>query len=145
MNLQGPNFQITNVNHIIFDKDGTLTDAHVYWAEIIRRRSRAICTAFDLPVSLYSSKLELSMGLGLDGFLTSEGPIAIKSRSEVSIVSSMCSLWQYLLLRPWLTRSFLCSSWVFFNFHQFIQLIYSALHRSSNFSWIALSLRQVTY
>ena len=129
MNLQGPNFQITNVNHIIFDKDGTLTDAHVYWAEIIRRRSRAICTAFDLPVTLYSSKLELSMGLGPDGFLTSEGPIAIKSRSEViSIVSSMLRYDNIPATEDRINSIF---SIVHHEFslisHQFIQPIYSAL------------------
>ena len=83
MNLCGPGFKINNVKHIIFDKDGTITDSHVYWSEIIRRRSIAICNEFCLPFDSYNSKIQHSMGLGLDGLLMAKGPIAIKSRSEV--------------------------------------------------------------
>jgi phosphoglycolate phosphatase len=83
MNLYGPDFEIKGVNHIIFDKDGTITDAHVYWSEIIRRRSKAICKVFDLPLDLYEAKLQVCMGLGFDGLLSPTGPIAIKSRYEV--------------------------------------------------------------
>ena len=31
---------IRNIEGVIFDKDGTLTDSHIYWSEIIRRRAK---------------------------------------------------------------------------------------------------------
>ena len=42
------NTDIKNISTIIFDKDGTLTDSHIYWAEIIYLRSNAIIDEFNL-------------------------------------------------------------------------------------------------
>ena len=39
INIINKNFRINNIEGIIFDKDGTLTDSSYYWAEIIKRRS----------------------------------------------------------------------------------------------------------
>jgi len=74
---------IRNIEGVIFDKDGTLTDSHIYWSEIIRRRAKKLCDYFNLPDSEY---INLTFVMGLDisiGKLMSEGPIAIKSRNEV--------------------------------------------------------------
>lgn len=82
------NFHVNNENLIgiegvIFDKDGTLTDSHVYWSEIIRRRANKICQFCDLRYDLYTG-LTFTMGLDIStGRLMPDGPIAIKSRHEV--------------------------------------------------------------
>lgn len=146
MNLHGPNFQIHNISHIIFDKDGTISDAHVYWSEIIRRRSYAICTALDLPFSLYSSKLELCMGLGADGLLSSDGPIAIKSRSEViSILTSMLRRDNIFVTEDLINTIF---SVVHHEFapisHQYIKPIHSALSFISQAASAGISLSLAT-
>lgn len=81
MKLIHKNFDLNNIRHVIFDKDGTLTDAHVYWSEIIRRRSIGICSLFDFDSS-YAAFFQESMGLFGDK-LSQYGPIAIKSRKQV--------------------------------------------------------------
>ena len=74
---------IQNIEGVIFDKDGTLTDSHVYWSEIIRRRAKKLCDYFNLPDIEYVN-LTFVMGLDINiGKLMPEGPIAIKSRNEV--------------------------------------------------------------
>jgi len=77
------NFSLHDVEHIIFDKDGTIVDSHFYWSEVIRRRTEAVCHAYNLLNSHSRSYINLSMGLGADNRLLPTGPIAICSRSEV--------------------------------------------------------------
>ena len=72
-----------NVSTVIFDKDGTLTDSHFYWAEIIRRRVISIQKEFNIDKNYYEL-IANSMGLDIrTNSLISDGPIAIKSRNEV--------------------------------------------------------------
>ena len=83
INIISKNFRIDNIDGIIFDKDGTLTDSSYYWSEIIKRRSQKITNDFQLTKEDYY-KLNKVMGLNIiTDKLLSEGPIAIKSRSEV--------------------------------------------------------------
>ena len=77
------NFRLKAIEGIIFDKDGTLTDSSFYWAEIIKRRSVKITNDFNLSKEDFY-ELNKVMGLNLEtNKLLPEGPIAIKSRSEV--------------------------------------------------------------
>ena len=46
--LLGPKFQFNDVELILFDKDGTLTDSHSFWLEIINRRAAKICNYFGI-------------------------------------------------------------------------------------------------
>ena len=72
-----------DISCIILDKDGTITDSHFYWSEIIARRSKKLIHKFKLDNSLYDLIAE-SMGLDIStNKLLPEGPIALKSRSEV--------------------------------------------------------------
>ena len=32
-------FKFQNINGVLVDKDGTLTDSHLYWSELIRIRT----------------------------------------------------------------------------------------------------------
>ncbi len=83
LTIRSKNFEFNNVSAIIFDKDGTLTDSHIYWAEIIRRRTIAIQEEFNID-SKYFELIANSMGLDIKrNSLLTDGPIAIKSRKEV--------------------------------------------------------------
>ena len=82
-NILCKNLKIENILGVVLDKDGTLTDSNVYWAEIIRRRTSAISKRFNLSSNKYSFICE-SMGLDIDrNILIPQGPIAIKTRDEV--------------------------------------------------------------
>jgi len=81
--LIGPSWEIKNVEAVLFDKDGTLIDSHIYWGEIIKRRSRALIGKLKLNESIYEP-LCLTMGFSLaDEKLLPNGPIALVSREEV--------------------------------------------------------------
>lgn len=74
---------IPGVRGVIFDKDGTLIDSHVYWGEIIRRRAAALAAKLGAGPGL---RADLTEAMGYDhasGKLRPEGPIALKSRAEV--------------------------------------------------------------
>ena len=76
-------FSIENIDHVLFDKDGTITDCHLYWGQIIKLRAEALCTVFDLPFELNTA---IQLMMGFDSHLNKllpQGPIAIKSRKEV--------------------------------------------------------------
>ena len=83
INIASKNFRIENIDAIIFDKDGTLTDSSIYWSEIIKRRSKKIQEDLLLSKEEYYELLKV-MGLDItSNKLLPEGPIAIKSRKEV--------------------------------------------------------------
>lgn len=76
-------WEIKNINGIIFDKDGTIIDSHVYWGKIIEERSRAIVEKYNLK-SEFFDKICFSMGYSRSKKkLLSQGPVALLSREEV--------------------------------------------------------------
>ena len=81
--------EITGIKGIIFDKDGTLTNSNIFWAEIIRRRSLEIINFTKMDVSYFSYLCKI-MGLDSESnLLLPEGPIALKSRKEVIRILSL--------------------------------------------------------
>ena len=81
--LKLKNIEIKNIDAIIFDKDGTITNSNVYWSEIIFLRSTEIIKTFKLNKNYLSFICE-SMGLDLNKKkLLPNGPIALETRSKV--------------------------------------------------------------
>jgi len=72
-----------DIRHVIFDKDGTVIDSHIYWGEIIRRRATKILSMLS-ESNIQREDLELAMGFDcISEKLLPNGPIALKNREEV--------------------------------------------------------------
>jgi len=83
ISLFSPHWRIDRIETILFDKDGTLIDSHIYWGRIIERRSRALIEMFGLKDEMYPL-LCAEMGFSLEKkALLPEGPIALVSREKV--------------------------------------------------------------
>lgn len=81
--LHTDKWALDNIKAVLFDKDGTFINSHIYWGEIIKRRIHAVMQHFEIKEDLFDS---LCSSLGLDtktGLLIKEGPIAIFSREVV--------------------------------------------------------------
>ena len=88
-------FGFRDIELIVFDKDGTLTDAHVFWAEVIRRRAAALVRHFDLTQNETAQLCQI-MGLNVaTGKLLPKGPIAIVSRDSVIEIVIEFLLYKY--------------------------------------------------
>lgn len=80
---------IQNIEAVIFDKDGTIADLHLYWGEIVRRRAAAVTAHYGLANGCYAEVCR-AMGLALEeGRLLAEGPVGLTSREEVA--QAVCS------------------------------------------------------
>jgi phosphoglycolate phosphatase len=76
-------WEIESIAAVLFDKDGTLIDSHIYWGRIIQKRSRALLKAFNLKDELYPALCQ-KMGFSLERkILLPQGPIALVSRERV--------------------------------------------------------------
>jgi phosphoglycolate phosphatase len=81
--IQTDVWKVSGVNGVLFDKDGTLIDSHLYWGRIIERRAHAIIHYFSQRSDLYPDLCN-AMGYSLTAQkLRPEGPIALVSREEV--------------------------------------------------------------
>lgn len=92
--LKTSNWEIENIEAILFDKDGTFIDSHIYWGEIIKRRVNAVMNYYNIDKKLFE---ELCRSLGLDcnkNCLIPEGPIALLAREAV-INSLLAKLKEY--------------------------------------------------
>jgi len=83
ISLLGRGWRLDGVSCVLFDKDGTLVDSHLYWGRIIERRAHAVIRRYGLSGDSFAP---LCFSMGLDhgtGRLRPEGPIALVSREEV--------------------------------------------------------------
>ena len=81
--LYTENWEINNINTVLFDKDGTFIDAHTYWGRIIEMRIEAVMKKYNIADDAFSP---LCLSLGFDTNkrkLIPEGPIALLPREEV--------------------------------------------------------------
>lgn len=83
ISIAADDWKIERVGAVIFDKDGTLTDSHLYWGRIIEKRAQAIMTSLGLNGSIFEP-LCLSMGYSVpQKKLIPEGPVALVGREWV--------------------------------------------------------------
>jgi len=74
---------IKNVQLVIFDKDGTLTDLYKYWSSMVRFRADFICRRLLLKEA-DSIAMQGAMGVDLKNFrLKPQGPVGLKKREVV--------------------------------------------------------------
>lgn len=83
INFNGPDWSINEVEAVLFDKDGTIIDSHLYWGAIIQKRSLALIKKIGAREDLHHD-ICLTMGYSLEEKkLLPVGPIALVSRGEV--------------------------------------------------------------
>ncbi|MFZ2025186.1 MAG: HAD hydrolase-like protein [Microgenomates group bacterium] len=83
INFSALNWCIKDVETVLFDKDGTIQDLHIYWGEIIKMRSSAFVKDYKLN-SQFFNKICLWMGYDLSKQKLLEfGPVGILSREEI--------------------------------------------------------------
>lgn len=81
--LYAKDWELAGVKGVLFDKDGTLIDSHLYWGKIIENRARAVSDRYGLKDSLFAD-LCLSMGYSREQRrLIPEGPVALVGRERV--------------------------------------------------------------
>jgi phosphoglycolate phosphatase len=74
---------IKNVQLVVFDKDGTLTDLYKYWSSMVRFRADLICQRLPLKET-DSIALQEAMGVDLQNIrLKPQGPVGLKKREVV--------------------------------------------------------------
>ncbi len=69
------------IRHVCFDKDGTLTDVHSYWAHTCSIRARTLCRRFGIPASTEGGLLDC-MGIAGDK-IKPGGPVGYKPRAVI--------------------------------------------------------------
>ena len=81
--LKSLDIYINDISGVIFDKDGTLTDSNIYWAEIIKLRTKKLIDEYKID-KCNASLICRAMGLDAKrNLLLSEGPIALETRKTV--------------------------------------------------------------
>ena len=83
ISLKTQNWQIDNIETILFDKDGTFIDLHYFWGKMTELRIQEIIKKFNLPNELF---VELCLCLGFDVKtykMLPDGITAMYSRSKI--------------------------------------------------------------
>lgn len=74
---------MNTIQHISFDKDGTLIDVHVYWAHIIEHRAERLAQKYALSKDAVT---DLCRAMGIDltkRKILAQGPVGYKPRSVI--------------------------------------------------------------
>jgi len=83
ISLKTQNWQIDNIETILFDKDGTFIDLHYFWGKMTELRVEEIIHQFNLIQNLFN---DLCLCLGYDiktSKMLSDGITAMYSRSKI--------------------------------------------------------------
>lgn len=94
VNLCSKNWEIKDIDTVLFDKDGTFIDSHIYWGRIIEMRIQAVMKKFGISSDNYY-QLCLSLGYDLNiEKLIPQGPIALLAREDVikSLLAAMLKI-----------------------------------------------------
>lgn len=82
VDLKIRDFVINDIEAVLFDKDGTLMDANIWWCEIIKRRAWAIVSKYHLLFE-DAHDIMFRMGWREGNKLSSSGPVGLMGRKEV--------------------------------------------------------------
>lgn len=83
INLKTKNWQIKNIETIIFDKDGTLIDLHYFWGKMTELRALEIIKRYKLKKNTFE-KICLFLGYNSDTKkMLPDGITALYSRSKI--------------------------------------------------------------
>lgn len=82
VNLKIRDFVLNDIDAVLFDKDGTIIDAHTWWCEIIRQRAWAIIHTYNLDFSEVRPIMH-AMGWMENNRLSPSGPVGLVGRKEV--------------------------------------------------------------
>lgn len=79
----GKDWEIDNINTVLFDKDGTFLNDHLYWGKLAECRIHKIIEVFNLDKNSFK---DLCFAIGQDPInckLIKNGPVGVLSRNEV--------------------------------------------------------------
>lgn len=83
ISLKTKNWQIDNIETVLFDKDGTFIDLHYFWGKMTELRVQEIIKRFNLEVGDFE-KLCLYLGYDVNsGKMLPDGITALYSRSKI--------------------------------------------------------------
>jgi phosphoglycolate phosphatase len=87
VSIRIPGHEFTNVELVIFDKDGTLMEVHHYWARMVRLRAELISSSLHLADT--DTRALMSV-MGVDpatSTIHEGGPVGIKKREDVMLAA----------------------------------------------------------
>lgn len=83
ISLQTKDWQIDNIDTVLFDKDGTFIDLHYFWGKMTEMRADAVIKKFGLSSSIFE-QICLFLGYNLNvQKMLSDGITALYSRSRI--------------------------------------------------------------
>lgn len=83
INLKTKDWEINNIETIIFDKDGTFIDLHYFWGKMTELRAKEIVRRYNAPAGTFE-KLCQYLGYNLEiGEMYPDGITALYSRSKI--------------------------------------------------------------
>ena len=83
ISLKTKDWEINNIETIIFDKDGTFIDLHYFWGKMTELRAKEIVRRYNTPAGTFE-KLCAYLGYNLEtGKMYPDGITALYSRSKI--------------------------------------------------------------
>ena len=84
INLKTKDFEIQNIETVLFDKDGTLIDLHYFWGKMTELRALEVIKNYNLKNDDFKKKLCLFLGYDIKTQkMLPDGITALYSRSKI--------------------------------------------------------------